>query len=314
MSDEGYMCLLEGCSQEGREEFVGYCSPAHGAAAILRGEAEPCIQCSVLPQMKQGLCMVCCDLLASLQLADQDSDEEDLSPTAGPSSVALSHVELCPLGDCLKAARDECHGYCSADHARTAVSLGDIKGCVMCETEPMAEGRFCITCVDRLARAQLSMVSTNVAGFDERSASSTPSHHPPPTIPQAGPSHVTRSDSNTSKYVSLVSALQQTLTCQLCSSLYALPHTLPCGHTACYACLFKWFTSSVPEGELVSECLGLVNRTCPYCRGVISGKPAEARELRDVVGALVDSGLVDEDEERREGGLGVGDAWCGMFG
>ncbi|KAJ7764546.1 hypothetical protein DFH07DRAFT_811611 [Mycena maculata] len=91
------------------------------------------------------------------------------------------------------------------------------------------------------------------------------------------------------KHETTLTQLNQSLTCQVCLDLLHKPYALaPCGHVACYSCLVAWFTSE-PE-----ENFGLPRKkTCPHCRATIKERPVEVWSIKDMVAALVKSGLVN---------------------
>ncbi|KAF8208198.1 hypothetical protein K438DRAFT_318132 [Mycena galopus ATCC 62051] len=91
------------------------------------------------------------------------------------------------------------------------------------------------------------------------------------------------------KHESTLSQFNQSLTCQVCLDLLHKPFALaPCGHVACYNCLVAWFTSE-PEQH---HHFGPRKKTCPNCRATIKERPVEVWNIKDMVAALLKSGLV----------------------
>ncbi|KAJ7216664.1 hypothetical protein GGX14DRAFT_442329 [Mycena pura] len=89
------------------------------------------------------------------------------------------------------------------------------------------------------------------------------------------------------KHETALAQLSQSLTCQICLDLLHKPYALaPCGHVACYNCLVSWFTNE-PEHHF----LGPRKKTCPHCRATIRDRPVEVWSVKDMVTALVKSGL-----------------------
>ncbi|KDQ63340.1 hypothetical protein JAAARDRAFT_375060 [Jaapia argillacea MUCL 33604] len=125
-----------------------------------------------------------------------------------------------------------------------------------------------------------------------------------------------------SKQRAVISQLQESLTCTLCSELYTRPCFLsPCGHVACQNCLLKWFTASAsaPVGQRPRRSEQVVNKTCPFCRVTVKDKPVEAWGMKDMVACLVRSGLAGSADRGDAGGRGQldllsGDPWNGIFG
>jgi len=94
------------------------------------------------------------------------------------------------------------------------------------------------------------------------------------------------------------------------------PYALaPCGHITCYGCLIRWFTAPQnPEAadanepalgnddnvEAILDSAAAKNgafirrrKMCPVCRAVVSDRPIEMWSIKDMVAALVRSGLAD---------------------
>ncbi|KAF8186358.1 hypothetical protein BJ912DRAFT_1060201 [Pholiota molesta] len=111
---------------------------------------------------------------------------------------------------------------------------------------------------------------------------------------------------------------QQSITCQICLDLMYKPYALaPCGHTTCYGCLVRWFTSpanpqiaggpnpALPDAhnEGIEAILNSPNarngaylrrrKNCPVCRAVVSERPIEMWGIKGMVAALVKSGLAE---------------------
>jgi hypothetical protein len=81
------------------------------------------------------------------------------------------------------------------------------------------------------------------------------------------------------------------LVCQICLDLLHKPFALsPCGHVSCYGCLVNWFNVDQQPDEREG---GRIYRkkTCPQCRAVVRGRPIEAWNVKDMVAAVVKSGL-----------------------
>lgn len=89
-------------------------------------------------------------------------------------------------------------------------------------------------------------------------------------------------------------SFNQSLTCQVCLELMHKPYALaPCGHTACHGCLLNWFNAppaDVPANEWARQAW-LRKKTCPHCRAVVRERPVEVWVIKDMVAALVKSGL-----------------------
>ncbi|GJE86316.1 RING-type domain-containing protein [Phanerochaete sordida] len=115
----------------------------------------------------------------------------------------------------------------------------------------------------------------------------------------------------------------------------------PCGHVLCHGCLVNWWSNepAVPLGQAVQQAepppaqaegnegannnannegaapaadppapaqrraAPLIRRkkTCPHCRAVVREKPVEVWSIKDMVGAVVRSGLADPDSVPGEG-------------
>ncbi|KAI0057272.1 hypothetical protein BV25DRAFT_1831253 [Artomyces pyxidatus] len=109
----------------------------------------------------------------------------------------------------------------------------------------------------------------------------------------------------------LLASFVPSLTCQVCLDLLHRPFTLaPCGYVACHSCLVNWFTAPPQEPDP----LPVLSRrkTCPHCRAVVRERPTEVRGIKDMVAALVSSGLAPDfppppaDNAER-------DPWAGIF-
>ncbi|PIL29184.1 hypothetical protein GSI_09233 [Ganoderma sinense ZZ0214-1] len=121
-----------------------------------------------------------------------------------------------------------------------------------------------------------------------------------------------------SKHETLVSSLQQSLSCQICLDLMHRPYALaPCGHSACYQCLVNWFKAPPPDVP-PDEVISVLHRkkTCPHCRAVVRDRPIEIWSLKEMVATLVKSGLAtgfyNAAPEQPEGGANA-DPWAGIF-
>ncbi|KIP09944.1 hypothetical protein PHLGIDRAFT_11632 [Phlebiopsis gigantea 11061_1 CR5-6] len=155
---------------------------------------------------------------------------------------------------------------------------------------------------------------------------------------------------------SLLSAMLPSLTCQICLLLMSRPFSLaPCGHVSCHTCLVSWFSNepgtlgqAIPPAEPPPNENGLeadgpvVNgnvvpappppppppppvirrkKTCPHCRAVVRDKPAEVWSMKDMVSAVVRSGLADPESvplDLREGAepssdASTADPWKDIF-
>ncbi|KAK7042461.1 RING-type domain-containing protein [Favolaschia claudopus] len=91
------------------------------------------------------------------------------------------------------------------------------------------------------------------------------------------------------KHEATMTQFSHSLTCQVCLDLLHKPYALaPCGHIACYNCLVAWFTSEPEDHHM-----GPKRKTCPNCRATIRERPVEVWNIKEMVGALSKSGLVD---------------------
>ncbi|KAH9942040.1 hypothetical protein B0H21DRAFT_751345 [Amylocystis lapponica] len=140
----------------------------------------------------------------------------------------------------------------------------------------------------------------------------------PPRQPSAGPSTVPERDCHNrliskgkevaelrqqlsaknkliADHATLVSTLQNSLTCQICLDLMHKPYALaPCGHSACYDCLVAWFRSPPANGDQANPLPAtLRKKTCPHCRAIVIERPTEVWAVKDMVAALVKSGLAN---------------------
>ncbi|TFY51852.1 hypothetical protein EVJ58_g10342, partial [Rhodofomes roseus] len=89
-----------------------------------------------------------------------------------------------------------------------------------------------------------------------------------------------------SKQGTLLSALHQSLTCQICLDPLHKPYALaPCGHIACHGCLIAWFQAP-PADAHPHDVLPVLLRkkTCPHCRTVVRERPIEVWAVKDMVG------------------------------
>ncbi|KAH9923320.1 uncharacterized protein B0H18DRAFT_1120425 [Fomitopsis serialis] len=146
----------------------------------------------------------------------------------------------------------------------------------------------------------------------------------------------------------LTDALQSDTTCTVCTSRMWLPYVLPCGHSACQACLREWFSEALmqhlgrnPHLELPNlqpyhealrnaeltradrervkaELIDLLKAyptphyTCPICRQSIKTKPIEDIALRSIVCAVANA-LGEENPTTHGGVEGVRSIWDGFF-
>jgi len=89
----------------------------------------------------------------------------------------------------------------------------------------------------------------------------------------------------------LFASLLSSLVCQICLDLLHKPFALtPCGHVSCYSCLINWFNADRQPDELEGDNV-FRKKTCPQCRAVVRGRPVEAWNVKDMVAAVVKSGL-----------------------
>ena len=89
----------------------------------------------------------------------------------------------------------------------------------------------------------------------------------------------------------LFASLLPSLVCQICLDLLHKPFALtPCGHVSCYGCLINWFNADRQPDELEGDNV-FRKKTCPQCRAVVRGRPVEAWNVKDMVAAVVKSGL-----------------------
>lgn len=158
----------------------------------------------------------------------------------------------------------------------------------------------------------------------------------------------------------LLNAVLPSLTCQICILLMHRPFALaPCGHVSCYSCLVSWFTTP-PAGQAAAQdhaqnevvvvhhppapaphsvganqvpivpgpanvpvpppAVARRKKTCPHCRAVVREKPVEVWSIKDMVSALVRSGLADPDtipaelvEGREPAASSPADPWKDIF-
>ncbi|KAJ7835360.1 hypothetical protein B0H14DRAFT_2796663 [Mycena olivaceomarginata] len=91
------------------------------------------------------------------------------------------------------------------------------------------------------------------------------------------------------KHETTLTQFNQSLTCQVCLDLLHKPYALaPCGHIACYNCLVAWFTAVPDEPHHYAP----RRKTCPNCRATIRERPVEVWNIKDLVAALLKSGLL----------------------
>ncbi|KAH9914574.1 uncharacterized protein B0H18DRAFT_125391 [Fomitopsis serialis] len=147
----------------------------------------------------------------------------------------------------------------------------------------------------------------------------------------------------------LIDALQSDSTCTICTCRLWLPYALPCGHTACQACLKEWFSEALmqhlhnnPELEWpnlqpyrdairnpelpradrerakaeLTDALAAYPRpryTCPTCRQPAKTRPTEEVSLRSIVWAVAEAlGEENPTKSDREAG-GNHNIWDGFF-
>jgi Zinc finger, C3HC4 type (RING finger) len=111
--------------------------------------------------------------------------------------------------------------------------------------------------------------------------------------------------------------------CQICLDLLHKPFALsPCGHVSCYGCLINWFNVDQQpdgrEGGHISR-----KKTCPQCRAIVRGRPVEAWNVKDMVAAVVKSGLAQDFPQPAEAnspeaastdpGVPSRDPWANVF-
>ena len=96
------------------------------------------------------------------------------------------------------------------------------------------------------------------------------------------------------------------------------PYALtPCGHSACYDCLVGWFKA--PQGneaDIGGLSVYLRKKTCPHCRAVISERPTEVWNIKDMVDALVKSKFVEPHPDPPPAPMSRSsevDPWAGIF-
>ena len=159
---------------------------------------------------------------------------------------------------------------------------------------------------------------------------------------------------------SLLTSMLPSLTCQICLLLMSRPFALaPCGHVSCHACLVSWFSNepgtlgqaappaadapnangpatnaadnaapaaAAPAAPAVPpfvEPIVRKKKTCPQCRAVVRERPVEVWSIKDMVGAVVRSGLADPEsvpidlrEDAASGGANdasAADPWNDIF-
>ncbi|KAI0267263.1 hypothetical protein BC834DRAFT_870447 [Gloeopeniophorella convolvens] len=101
-------------------------------------------------------------------------------------------------------------------------------------------------------------------------------------------------DESLRDHKSLFGALIPSLVCQICLDLLHKPFALsPCGHVSCYSCLVNWFKADQrpdePERGRIFR-----KKTCPQCRAAVRDRPIEAWNVKDMVVAVVKSGLAPD--------------------
>ncbi|KAH9931836.1 uncharacterized protein B0H18DRAFT_1116089 [Fomitopsis serialis] len=147
----------------------------------------------------------------------------------------------------------------------------------------------------------------------------------------------------------LVDALQSDSTCTICTCRLWLPYALPCGHTACQACLREWFSEAlmqhlhhnpqlewpnlqpyrdairnpeVPRADRERAKAELANvlaayptprYTCPICRQPVQTRPTEDVTLRSVVWAVADALGEENPAKSNRETHGGNTIWDGFF-
>jgi len=66
----------------------------------------------------------------------------------------------------------------------------------------------------------------------------------------------------------LIQQLKSTLDCSICLGLLCIPHSLSCGHSFCFHCLYEWMQE---------------NNHCPSCRAALTTAPIPNVILSDQV-------------------------------
>ncbi|KAH9063279.1 hypothetical protein EDB87DRAFT_234321 [Lactarius vividus] len=112
------------------------------------------------------------------------------------------------------------------------------------------------------------------------------------TLQQESAMQVVHSESKSPhEHEALFTSLLTSLVCQICLDLLHKPFALtPCGHVSCYSCLINWFNADRQPDELEGDNV-FRKKTCPQCRAVVRGRPIEAWNVKDMVAAVVKSGL-----------------------
>ncbi|KIJ63664.1 hypothetical protein HYDPIDRAFT_168459 [Hydnomerulius pinastri MD-312] len=89
----------------------------------------------------------------------------------------------------------------------------------------------------------------------------------------------------------LLSQVQQAITCQICLDLMYKPYALaPCGHLACYDCLVQWFKAPPPDNRPAPPAI-VRKKTCPHCRAVVRERPIEVWGVKGIAQSVGKSGL-----------------------
>ncbi|KAI0050282.1 hypothetical protein FA95DRAFT_1555790 [Auriscalpium vulgare] len=117
------------------------------------------------------------------------------------------------------------------------------------------------------------------------------------------------------KHDSFLTAIIPSLTCQICLDLMHAPFSLsPCGHVSCHSCLVSWFTAP-PAGDGPARNPLYHKKTCPQCRALVKEPPGVAWNVKDMVAALVRSGLPHDFPLPEPGPPSAEDEdpWAGIF-
>ncbi|KAA1474383.1 hypothetical protein DENSPDRAFT_327267 [Dentipellis sp. KUC8613] len=140
--------------------------------------------------------------------------------------------------------------------------------------------------------------TTPVAAKDNTPASSPRASPKTPLKPPSSPAQnketldMTELSKKAKAHDALFASLLPSLTCQICLDLLHKPFALaPCGHTACYDCLVRWFTGPPAPGQAAGVPSPHRAKTCPHCRTPIHERPVEVWNIKDLVGAVTKSGL-----------------------
>jgi hypothetical protein len=72
--------------------------------------------------------------------------------------------------------------------------------------------------------------------------------------------------------------LVEGITCSICYDFFAIPHTVGCGHSFCFQCLYQWALKLAQEQSEVK---------CPCCRVVLVTRPIQSVVLSQQVEVLL---------------------------